>query len=671
MVSAIGRVARWLQARSITMQPEQIGLAEGLRAATVVASMVLLAELTGNSVISWAAFSAFWTCLVDPGGPTRIRLLAMIAFAVLGSVLALAASYAGSRGAVIATPALMLMVFAGALVRLVGPRATQAGVLASVVAAVAVDYPGPLGDDARLAGIFLGGSLWAMLVCLVIWRLHPFQPARRAVSAIYRDLGAMCAALRVLCRDEKAGEKVGFIDEAEHRRAVRGCIERARSVLDRIAVDRREGRVRRDLSAAIDTGDRILAGLIALEHDLPHDSTATRRATLVAILDTLADALTQATTQLLLQQPDPSGLAAAAELFAAHTKADRALDGRLAKLFAENVGDLARRWRSAPSEEEEAVERGAIPVEPRQMVLRHAARIAVTVGLARLVIGIFDLPYGYWATVAVIVVMQPSLSITWPRMVERVIGSISGGFLATALVALLPTPPLMLIAIFPVAAATIALRSVNYTLFCLFLTVQFVLVADMISPGEGFDIALSRAVNNLLGSLFSFAGCLLLWRDPPPTPLGSLLGQAVEANIDYAVQVLRGREVAESAVDAARKRAGSYSTAAEIGLQRRLLEGRRLHGRDGSTAALLSALRRLAGAATATWLGGDAPDPDGALCLQRCGQLREDLLRIVAEEGGQKPIGVVAMPDTPIGRALAEIVADANLYAAAKSSTQK
>jgi uncharacterized membrane protein YccC len=93
---------------------------------------------------------------------------------------------------------------------------------------------------------------------------------------------------------------------------------------------------------------------------------------------------------------------------------------------------------------------------------------------------------------AAIVVMQPGATPTWPRMVERVIGSVGGGLVAVVLGLLFPSPWECLVIIFPLAAATIALRFVNYTLFVLFLTPLFILVAELVAPANGETIAFTR-----------------------------------------------------------------------------------------------------------------------------------------------------------------------------------
>ncbi len=296
MIAPLLSLTRWLQSRAIALEPEQTGINEGLRSATAVASLVLLSQLVQMPLLTWAAFSAFWTCLADPGGFARNRLRIMGLFAAAGTLMAGLAAWVGTLPPVTATLCLALLVFLSSLPRLIDPALAQVGVLASVVAVVAVDYAGPPAHAAALAAIFLGGTLWALLICLVLWRTHPHQPARRAITAIYRDLGAMCADLAARHQADADGTAGTPLDEATHRRAVRGSLERARGLLDRLAIGRQAGRAQHDLEAAVEAGDRLLAGLIALEHHLRADPAAAQRPLFGQFLKDLNWALAEAGT---------------------------------------------------------------------------------------------------------------------------------------------------------------------------------------------------------------------------------------------------------------------------------------------------------------------------------------------------------------------------------------
>jgi uncharacterized membrane protein YccC len=189
-------------------------------------------------------------------------------------------------------------------------------------------------------------------------------------------------------------------------------------------------------------------------------------------------------------------------------------------------------------------------------------------------------------------------------MIERILGSVAGGLAAAALASVLVQPWEQVAILFPLAAATLALRSVNYTLFVVFLTPLFVMATAVFSPGGGEAAAAARAADNVLGSILALLGCLLLWPKSPVRALHEKLAEAVEANRSYALAVI-GPDFDREAVDAVRRRAGSCSTAAEQALHRIMpvASGRRCALAEAR--ALLGTLRQLAGIATAIQIAGD------------------------------------------------------------------
>lgn len=595
------RFARWLQTRSFSFEIERLGVAEGLRAATAVAGMVWLSQITGEALFAWGAFAAFWTCLADPGGSDRLRFKIMAGFALVGTLVAALVSMIAAFGPAIATPVLFVVVLACMLGRVLSTQFGLVGVLASVVAVVAVDYPNPWTTALKLAAIFLIGCVWAGVLCLALWRVHPHSPARRAIAAIYRDLGYMVASLEAVCRGFTPASQH---QHADHRRAVRSAIERARATVGHIAAGHRNGSARRGLIAWIEASDRFLAGLIALEHEVETASGDTELTALAEILWPLPALLDALARQAQNKRPDWTTIqSGAAHLKRIASRRD-GIYGRVAAYWAEALDDLEQQWQNRTQSDAPA----ATPAAPQKFrlnqpktALRHALRVALAVIIAYGASVLLHLPYSYWGTMAVVVVMQPQVTATWPRMLERVLGSIAGGLIAAGLWLLTPAPAFLALVIFPLAAGCIAFRSVNYTLHVLFLTPLFVLVADLIDPGHGTGIALARALNNGLGSLLGFAACLLFWPDPERQPLKEKLAEAADANFAYAM-LAADPHAERDAIEAARRAAGIASTAAEIVRERMVLEGRRREASLDEAADLLDALRRLAGASTAGWL---------------------------------------------------------------------
>ncbi|MBM9402936.1 FUSC family protein, partial [Gluconacetobacter azotocaptans] len=622
--SRVARLGHWLGMRAILIAPEQVGLREGLRAAVAVGVMMGLATGLGQPLMAWSAFAAFWTCLVDPGGPRRPRLRAMVMFGIMGTMLAGLMSCVAGMGLVVAFPVLAAVTFLCGLSRGHGAAATQVGVLAAIVGVVAVCYPMSPSGALGLAGLFALGAGWALAICTLAWPVDPYAPARRATAALLREEAGMAHDL--LDRADTGRDAAGRTRIGAYRRAIRARIERTRGMVGTIGAEEGGSPVRRALSAGIEAGDRIFVALIAMEHDLAASHGAARPADR-RVLRRMVAAIARTRQQVLRVDPDHARMRRLAASLRRQARMTQGVATQALGVCGDALWDLAAAWEQAAgagpiSTQTEAGlpdasgPRGALW---RRIVLphaaRHAARLSVAVVVAYGLTILLGLPYAYWATMAVVVVMQPQAATTGPRMVERMLGSVAGGIVAAVLGVALPMPATVLL-IFPLAAATIALRSVNYTLFVLFLTPLFVLVTDLGSPGHGWGVALARAGDNVLGSVVGLLGCFVLWPERTAANFSTRLAEAVAANMRYLALVADPAVSDIARIDTARRDAGVASTAAEIARQRLRLEGLRRSARLDRAADLLLALRQVAGVASVAWLermSGQTPDgpPDG------------------------------------------------------------
>lgn len=179
-------------------------------------------------------------------------------------------------------------------------------------------------------------------------------------------------------------------------------------------------------------------------------------------------------------------------------------------LFATCVSAIA--WRIGPPPPDATIGDPAAPSS------HFAARLGIATALAYLVVHLLHLHYGYWATMAVLLILQPSASGTWPRCFERAIGTVVGSVAAMGLGLLATTPLAIALTVFPLFGLTMALRSHSYRVFVAFLTPAFILVADFAAPAAGQAYALARLEDNLIGCVIAFVAALLLW--PTAGPLG-------------------------------------------------------------------------------------------------------------------------------------------------------
>ncbi len=97
------------------------------------------------------------------------------------------------------------MIFACTYIRVWSIQAQAAGNVLVVVVCIALDRALTPEQAGLTAVMFAAGGLWATFLALVIWRLHPYRPAHRAVADVWRGLARLVGDLERLaaCRSRR------------------------------------------------------------------------------------------------------------------------------------------------------------------------------------------------------------------------------------------------------------------------------------------------------------------------------------------------------------------------------------------------------------------------------------------------------------------------------------
>ena len=616
----------WFRARlarpPISLNVQALSLAEGLRAALSVAVIIAINEYLHWPPLSEAALAALLTCMCDPGGPIRRRVPVLLSFALLGGLITAGVGLARGGGIAVALPLGILGLFCTTFVRSYGQSTQQAGALLSVVLVLALDRALPDATCAAvLAAAFVGGGLWATLLTMVIWRVYPYLPGRRAVANVYRSLATAAEDLRALLLTGGSDESAWTAHAQAHWSAARTAIELAReTVQDTLrarggASDRaRQGLIR------LETSDQLFGALIAFSDALEH-----------------ADAHQRAAAERLLRRLRPLLLVLADSIVTDSNKANRQI--------ARSIGAMASDAAALPEADvvraiaEQIIERVriaytlAVPahllpgagldgtqsdlrqrlLQPlrvnldwRSPALRHALRAVAVATPALAFTMLWFTPYDHWLTITIVLTMQPYFGLTYTRALERIAGTVIGGLVA-ALVGLVCTTPMSIaLAMFPLALAAMAVRAVSYGLFIAALTPLIVLLVDIGQPGTSeWTIAGVRALLTLLGGAVAVAGCYLLWPSWEPQRLVQEVRAAIAAQGRYSTAVLSHvvGEMPVPDVERARRAAGIASNSLEGSIGRALLEPVNTSRATLQSAMVIdAALRRCAGRATAIML---------------------------------------------------------------------
>ena len=616
---------------------------EGMRAGVACAVPVFVGEALGYPDLSWAAIAAFWVCLTDPGGPTRVRFAALVTFAILGALSCAVAIWATASSVWLAVFLAFIWALAGSLARIHGEAAAKVGQFVLVTFLVSIgNFDGRAFDPRVAALLYLGGASWALVLTLILWRIHPYGPSRRALAAVFVELGHFADGLvELFAATTTEADPWGKLAR-DRRRRTREALDIARTTIADI------GRTRPGVSRRADQqitllhcADQIFAALIALSDLLetgqghldepsPHASMGNQIDRIPRLLDAVLGAILagdRAITNPLsvkLREVDAlDSVSGSHEETAAEERLPiRLILNHLIETIFVNISSAARAAADASPSVTLNAPFEPIPVKQStiwqarlapltqnlnvdSVPLQHALRLAVAASIALLITFWLKLGHGYWLTMTTVLILQPYAATTWQLSLKRIVGSVLGGVLAAALGVVFDTPLSIALVIFPITIATMVLRAVDYGLYVLFLTPQFVLISALTEPGAG-DLGLSwlRAVNSVLGGLLALAAGTLLWPGRELQHLPAELAEAISANRDYLLQVLDAENLdgQSSAVDAARRLAGLASNNAEASVERLQSEP----GNDPVTLeaamTIVTSVRRLTGAITVIWL---------------------------------------------------------------------
>ena len=251
---------------------------------------------------------------------------------------------------------------------------------------------------------------------------------------------------------------------------------------------------------------------------------------------------------------------------------------------------------------------------PQSLALRHAARVAMVCGLDVLIILLLHIDHGYWLLMTSLIVLQPHVSGTMRRSMERVGGTVAGGILAAVLAATLHSQMATAAVLFPLALLALAILPVSYAAFAFFLTPTFVL-AWLPYSGD-WQLALIRTGNTVAGAVISLLAMLFFFPSYERDRAPRFLRASIAADRRYLAQLAEswknpalGRSHSTRLLANARRAAGLAHNDTEESLERLLAESwPRRRPFAQFVAAFVTYLRRFAQSVTTlTALDGEWP----------------------------------------------------------------
>lgn len=568
----------------IELKPRDVPLRVALRNAAAVVAPLAIGVATDHTGIGLGiAAGALNTMFLDQPGPYRLRMQRMLLTAIAAGLSTFVGAMLGASTLLLAIAALVWGVGGGLLVAL-GPNAGRAGLTSMILLVITAAEPHTPTEALDAALLIFAGGLLQMLLAIAAWPLLRYGPERNALASLCRQLASSARAPTDHAQAPPVTQALLDVESLLHGthrargevmetfRVLAGIVERARRELLALAdldtmIDDAEAKATlarlreyaaRTLAALGDALDRSASPLAASAAMEGFDSA-------LAELSRMADATSERKAQRKLAIAVARGDGLAGQLRAALRNAD----------FAGSRGDLravaaeARLPRTLRQRSALAILRANVSLS--SIAFRHAVRCGVCLAIAVVGERMLAIPHGYWIPMTTAIVLKPDFAGTFSFGLLRVIGTMLGLVLTTALVHYAfdnDWERLALLALLCIGFRL--LTTVHYGLGVMLLTGLVVILLSFygIAPG---GTMLARGIATALGSALALVG-YVVW----PSWESQRVPEAVAAMIDaYRVHLrtlLTGDATARAA---ARSAARSARTNAQASLERLRGEPRR------------------------------------------------------------------------------------------------
>ncbi|EPF0314571.1 YccS family putative transporter [Enterobacter chuandaensis] len=173
---------------------------------------------------------------------------------------------------------------------------------------------------------------------------------------------------------------------------------------------------------------------------------------------------------------------------------------------------------------------------PESALFRHAVRMSLVLCVGYAFIQITGLHHGYWILLTSLFVCQPNYNATRHRLALRIIGTLVGVAIGLPVLYFVPSVEGQLILIVITGVLFFAFRNVQYAHATMFITLLVLLCFNLL--GEGFEVALPRVLDTLIGCAIAWAAVSFIWPDWRFRNLPRVLDRAMNANCRYLDAIL-------------------------------------------------------------------------------------------------------------------------------------
>jgi uncharacterized membrane protein YccC len=169
-------------------------------------------------------------------------------------------------------------------------------------------------------------------------------------------------------------------------------------------------------------------------------------------------------------------------------------------------------------------------------IFKHSLRLSVVVLLGFAIGKSFSMQNPYWILLTVIIIMRPSFGLTKSRSIHRVVGTLIGAAISTAII--LITQNTIVYGIVAAISLPLAysLVQLNFRNAAVFVTINVIFVYALFEPNI-LSVVQYRIVDTLIGASLAFASNYFLWPTWQFQNISENFSKAITSNQNFLKQV--------------------------------------------------------------------------------------------------------------------------------------
>ena len=167
---------------------------------------------------------------------------------------------------------------------------------------------------------------------------------------------------------------------------------------------------------------------------------------------------------------------------------------------------------------------------------RYAIRLSMCFLVGYIIVITNNMEKGEWIILTSLFVCQPTYSETKKRLLERILGTLSGVVLGILLVSFMPTFAGQILLILLSIYFFFYFRSSNYSYAVVFITI-YVLAGNNMTRNMGVEVMLPRLIDTIIGAALAFLSIRFLWPNWQHKQLPNLLSSALKNNAFYLSEI--------------------------------------------------------------------------------------------------------------------------------------